>query len=412
MEEVRQPVGQASSRSYITNPYEGQQVTNPYRRKPVKAQLDATDARGPLFVTRAEEAPNTLHVSYLQNAPSQLASNQPWYRDDLSQAKDMTVRLLYIEPGRQQDPIAGRLVCHTVQEKPRYDALSYSWGKQADLVQITLDGMPGFAVTQTLWCALRRLRSTTAPRPVWIDAICINQSNIAERNQQVGMMDSTFGNARSVLIWLGDCADGEFADHNTHPVDQILWKLERDTHDATKAWWNRVWVVQEVALAKELLVYFGPHVFTWADFVGSAESRSNFKGVVNLRTARAFVQSHGFARQDHVGLEELLALTGNCYASDPLDYVFGLIGLVPKQSHLLQFYKLSPDYTLTPYELLTRLHSYLESVGHRFAGATMLNKMLSWATSVGHVQLAKLLLESDQINLGTEASLAVFNAAE
>ena len=224
-------------------------------------------------------------------------------------------------------------------------------------------------------------------------------------------MNSTFGNARSVLIWLGDCSDGEFADRNAHLVNNILADLERDVHDATKAWWNRLWVVQEVALAKELMVYFGPHVLTWADFFMSAEARPNFKGVVNLRTARAFVQSHGFARKDDVSLEELLELTGNCYASDPLDYVFGLIELVPGQQSLRE-HKLFPDYTLTPYELLTRLSGYLQSVGGHFAGSTMLNKMLSWTASIGHLQLAKLLLDSHQIDLATEGFLALCYAAE
>jgi hypothetical protein len=139
---------------------------------------------------------------------------------------------------------------------------------------------------------------------------------------------------------------------------------------------------------------------------------------VNLRTARAFVQSHGFARQDEVSLEELLGLTGNCHASDPLDYVFGIIGLVPGQhvssahNHGLRLYKLSPDYTLTPYELLTRLNHYLGFVGFEFAGITMLDKMLNWTASIGHIQLAKLLLDSHQVDLATEGPLVLCYAAE
>ena len=388
MDEVRQALARSSLRSNISNPF---------RRENPKAPLDTP---------RAEASLSALH-----KLPGQFAPNQHWYYDDLSRVSETTIRLLYLEPGQFRDPIVGRLICHPVERKPRYDALSYSWGEQDDWNLITLNGKYGFAVTQTVWCALRRLRSTAVARPIWIDAICNNQSNTRERNQQVGIMDSTFGNARSVLIWLGDCSDGEFADRNARLVDNILADLECDVHDATKAWWNRLWVVQEVALAKELMVYFGPHVLTWADFFMSAEARPNFKGVVNLRTARAFAQSHGFARKDDVSLEELLALTGNCYASNPLDYVFGLIGLVPGQQSLQQ-HRLSPDYTLTPYELLTRLNGYLESVGDHFAGSTMLNKMLSWTASIGHLQLAKLLLDSHQINLATEGFLALCYAAE
>ena len=405
MEEVRPDVRRASFRSYFSKAFRRHQSKATIVVE--KAPIDVKEA--PIDVKEAP--PNPLNVSYLQNAPKQLAPNALWYTDDLSLVKDKTVRLLYLEPGHRQDPIAGRLVCHPVKQRPRYDALSYSWGEQDDWKTIALNGIPGFAVSHTLWCALRRLRSRAVVRPIWIDAVCINQRNTAERNQQVDMMDSTFGNARSVLIWLGDCADGEYDDRDPHLADPILSKLESDTDDTAKAWWNRLWVVQEVALAKELMVYYGPHVLTWVDFFMSAESRPKFKGVVNLRTARAFVQSHGFARKDEVSLEELLALTGNCYASDPLDYVFGLIGLIPKQQRL-RGHGLSPDYTLTPYELLMRLNSYLESVGDFFAGTTMLNKMLSWTASIGHLRLAKLLLESEQIDLATEGPLALCYAAK
>ena len=401
MDEVRHALGRASFRRYISTTF---------GKKTPKVPLDATGAEASSSRKHAEEASNTLNVASLHKLPFQFAANQHWYYDDLSRVSETTIRLLYLEPGQFNDPIVARLICHPVEFKPRYDALSYSWGEQNDWNLITLNGKYGFAVTQTVWCALRRLRSTAVARPMWIDAICINQSNTAERNQQVCIMDSTFGNARSVLIWLGDCGEGEFADRNTPLVDHILSDLECDVHDATRAWWNRLWVVQEVALAKELMVYFGPHVITWADFFMSAEARPNFRGVVNLRTARAFVQSHGFAEDEEVSLEELLALTGNCYASDPLDYVFGLIGLVPRQQSL-QEHRLSPDYTVTPYELLTRLNGYLESVGDHFDGPTMLNKMLSWTASIGHLQLAKLLLDSKQIYLATEGPMALFNAA-
>ena len=159
MENVRQSVGRTSFKSYISKKFSS---------KEAKARPDATDARASSFVKRTKPASNALNVSYLHNAPHQLASNQRWYKDDLSRAKDKTVRLLYLEPGEKQDPIAGKLVCVPVDQKPRYDALSYSWGDQTEWTEITLDGVPGFAVTQNLWVILRRLRSTAVARPIWV----------------------------------------------------------------------------------------------------------------------------------------------------------------------------------------------------------------------------------------------------
>ena len=401
MENVRQTGTRALLKDYISKPF---------RRKPAKPPLDATDAEASLCVKHTKEDPSTLNVSYLQIAPDRLASNQKWYKDDLSRVKEQTVRLLYLEPGKSQDPIVGRLVCHPVQQKPRYDALSYSWGEQDDWTQITLNGIQGFAVTRTLWCALRRLRSTAVARPIWIDAICINQNNTAERNQQVAMMNSTFGNARSVLIWLGDCDDDELADcDERHLADSVLSKLEKENEDGKRAWWNRLWVVQEVALAKELMVYFGSHVLTWADFFSQLSRGHTSKVWSTSRTARAFVQSHGFARERQVCLEELLVLTGNCYASDPLDYVFGIIALVPRQDRL-RADGLLPDYSLTPHELLERLSHYLRLI--LFHGTTLLDKLLSWTASVGHLQLTRLLLDSDQVDLATHGPIALRYAVE
>ena len=45
-------------------------------------------------------------------------------------------------------------------------------------------------------------------RVIWVDAICINQNDLAERKHQVELMASTYAKARSVILWLGVKADG------------------------------------------------------------------------------------------------------------------------------------------------------------------------------------------------------------
>lgn len=87
-------------------------------------------------------------------------------------------------------------------------ALSYTWGKEnATLKARVLLGIRGEVATldlrPNLVEALKHLRLATAPRSLWVDAICIHQTNIPERNLEVKRMGSIFKLARRVVAWLG-----------------------------------------------------------------------------------------------------------------------------------------------------------------------------------------------------------------
>jgi len=64
------------------------------------------------------------------------------------------------------------------------------------------------AVTQNCEAALRQLRKKSRSIRIWIDALCINQQNISERNQQVRMMEEIYRKAKHVRIWLNTPASG------------------------------------------------------------------------------------------------------------------------------------------------------------------------------------------------------------
>jgi hypothetical protein len=89
-------------------------------------------------------------------------------------------------------------------QNTQYEALSYEWGDpNGPQYEILLDGQP-FTVRRNLWQALRCLRTELRERTLWVDAICINQEDVLERNHQVGMMGSIYNYASSVRVWLGD----------------------------------------------------------------------------------------------------------------------------------------------------------------------------------------------------------------
>jgi len=87
-----------------------------------------------------------------------------------------------------------------------YEALSYTWDSDAvgchQMRNIKLNNC-AFQITENLESALRQLRHKNPPRAFWIDAVCINQSDELEKEQQVKIMHEIYRNARHVVIWLG-----------------------------------------------------------------------------------------------------------------------------------------------------------------------------------------------------------------
>ena len=88
-----------------------------------------------------------------------------------------------------------------------YDALSYAWGDTTTRVPITVNAHK-CQVTMSLFEAFSALRDKAAVENyLWADALCINQSDLEERSQQVRMMGDIYRSARLVHVWLGQEGD-------------------------------------------------------------------------------------------------------------------------------------------------------------------------------------------------------------
>ena len=178
--------------------------------------------------------------------------------------------------------------------KIRYEALSYSWGTgEIDRhIKICVGSSKPytFGVRSNLFAALKQLR-LFEPRPLWIDAICINQNNHDEKNAQVPKMPKIYSGAQNVCVWLGD----EDEDQGSRlAINYIRRALNLDDFDRlvadsrtpqewqalasvmTKPWFSRRWVIQEIALAKRATIYCGTNQITWSEF---AEAVSLFEEV-------------------------------------------------------------------------------------------------------------------------------------
>ncbi|KAI1350589.1 heterokaryon incompatibility protein-domain-containing protein [Xylaria sp. FL0043] len=120
------------------------------------------------------------------------------------------IRLLTLLTGEWNDKITCKLSVASLDEELKYEALSYVWGSQTDLVDIDVNGI-AFPATRNLYAALRRLReqigstgSNENSRTLWVDAVCINQQDADEKRDQVQLMGDIYGRTVRGLLWLGE----------------------------------------------------------------------------------------------------------------------------------------------------------------------------------------------------------------
>ncbi|PQE24876.1 heterokaryon incompatibility protein [Rutstroemia sp. NJR-2017a WRK4] len=179
------------------------------------------------------------------------------------------IRLLTLLPSRNFDDDLRCEVNHTsLEDKPEFEALSYAWGNPKDVVPLLLHDQT-FHITKNLASALRHLRYAYEPRVLWVDALCINQSDISERNQQIPQMREIYdvGGAKRVVVWLGEVKNSklalDFCERLKERSELILlpgYDLEWETCYGLfveTPWWSRAWVIQEVIHKNEVIVHIG-----------------------------------------------------------------------------------------------------------------------------------------------------------
>jgi hypothetical protein len=252
-----------------------------------------------------------------------------------------------------------------------YEALSYEWGDtDSPMHEIILQGKR-FRVRENLWMALRSLRaSKTLSAEFWIDAICINQDNISERNQQVTMMGDIFREANTVRVWLGDDGRNEhesnvkdafdLVENCIPPSEERAKKLVSKEATAQKKWealafllgrtyWTRLWIVQEYLSAREVVIHYGRHSSdnrhspdNWRGpgkfdegLSGIARIKSNHPGLPlylpevleRIKASPGMRISRARWERGHPTLLELLETCKASKSSVPHDRIYALLGV-------------------------------------------------------------------------------------
>jgi hypothetical protein len=214
-----------------------------------------------------ENNPSALMIA-TQNLDSpsiQELTDSP-YRPLNSQAEE--IRVATLASGNYDDPFVIHLSILSLSQSahPKYEALSYVWGQGTSPHKAMIDGK-AMTIGENLDCALRHLRYQDEARVLWIDALCINQADILERNSQVQLMGHVYSTAHSVAIWLGpgDEDDAEVV-RNIKRVT-INWDfrtLGAFVRICERPWFRRVWVIQEFAMGNGIrTLYIGQSSLPW-----------------------------------------------------------------------------------------------------------------------------------------------------
>ncbi|KAK3312156.1 heterokaryon incompatibility protein-domain-containing protein [Apodospora peruviana] len=273
-------------------------------------------------------------------------------------ALDNSFRLLELQPGQPEEPVKIRLLNSHLDNPPPYEALSYTWGDPALEASIhIIDGQAEMSITSNCRAALTRLRRPDSARTLWVDSICINQSMVQERNHQLRLMTRIYRHASQVLVYIGE-SHGESdavmswireldapSDYGQGPSSvQPDTKVIKQFFE--RPWFHRVWVLQEVAFAKQAIVICGKQEVEWTSFL----------------QVRQWLYSSYRNRKLHLlpysRLHRMLEETRICQATDPRDKLYAILSLVDAQHHPEALHKpldITVDYDLSVNRVYTDL---------------------------------------------------------
>jgi hypothetical protein len=236
---------------------------------------------------------------------------------------DKTIRLIKT---LSTDPIRCQFTVVPLKASPVFSALSYMWGNATETHSISI-GDGTLLVSTNLAHALQDVHNqwshghaaiAEGDRWLWADAICINQNDNEEKNHQVPLMEDIYSRAQRIFSWLGieneDTCEGLdainqvakevsqlscyadltaltmhgsfFVPPSILPSEHVrrTWVLEwigrhynprtlseshvRDMNQLLLLfelpYWKRVWVLQEVVLAQDIILVSGANSTSWS----------------------------------------------------------------------------------------------------------------------------------------------------
>ncbi|KAI0124150.1 heterokaryon incompatibility protein-domain-containing protein [Xylariales sp. AK1849] len=289
------------------------------------------------------------------------------------------IRLLKIIFKSRTQEISYELVHKRLFEvSGQFVAISYRWGilKPDRSIPMTNPGS-SLAVTRVVKAMLEHIIGDLDVQYLWIDAICINQVDAEEKSSQVSMMGQIFSSAKSVRVWLGSAAQVDQQESFVWfwlrtilraDIQKSLLAIKRfDETDKYlrlmlgSEWFQRVWVIQEVCLAREVFFHFGKIVISFGQLHQVVQVRlryphtsalvdtqrrsdlphdsllASFVIMQEINTIRTYIKDR---REGLRNLSDVYASFADQRATDPRDNIYALLGLIYPQG----IGGITPDY--------------------------------------------------------------------
>lgn len=306
-------------------------------------------------------------------------------------------RILVLDSGQLDDTVSATIVHSSLDDLPhlKYETISYAWG-DASLRAHMLINNAVLEIPATAGAVLRQVRHKNKPRRLWIDAVCINQADLKERQQQVEYMRYIYTHSSRNIIYLGQ------SDNHTEvalkTVSAILADLTSQVQSYSKLqdllynqdgspaiesghskaspydnealqslydrpWFSRLWVVQEAALAPRNVCLWGGYELPLFNLLRAAVWYRYKNYRFEIIRDKSFVKAARFYDAVYYGatsrpfsgsreqrsLASYLDLSRHFESSVDSDKVFAMLGLLDNTTKHDDFWVLlTPDYHKPP----------------------------------------------------------------
>jgi hypothetical protein len=282
------------------------------------------------------------------------------------------------------------LTCEIIEEdistSLKYDAISYTWLGFPQNIPLRVKGEQRLWINAPLYACLQRLMANSDNRLCWIDQICVDQTNMEEKNAQVLLMHKIYGKASKTYIWLGeedlDSREALTTLDNLNPVGQNIPLGEQltkaklmlkgkltDSKSETfrnrcsigkllnRAWFERAWIYQEASVSPSVMIIIGSSQIDFGRFISAVraycvaeQDQIRSFGQSLITTAKGYntlvtIEDGRLKRSQKSTSDQLAAvlcrLGGTIQATDERDLVYALLAFQDPANPAIK-----PDYSM------------------------------------------------------------------
>jgi hypothetical protein len=274
-------------------------------------------------------------------------------------------RTSYPYPPTESDELLCTIDAFEASNTPPYIALSYTWGLSTPLHTIRLNGK-ACSIRENLFDFLNAYGASDTGQGsyrLWIDQLCIDQSNDSERGHQVKMMGDIYRKAQFVISWL---------DMSCHDAFRNI-ALGKLNHEETHAhmitiitilfnrYFSRLWIAQEFLLAKDIRFMCGDVWIHWKELRSHTDALQVRSPAIACSNANYLFISRTYRSQKEPDLVNVLSHQSIWGCEDSRDQVYGLLGIVHSSHKVPEVdYEKSPEqvYLDTIRIMLTEEHHH------------------------------------------------------